>query len=118
MTTMLDKMAEALYVADCRFANGLGMQDVAFPPWAAVSYSIRARFHDAARAALQAIREPDPKTVEAGCLAAQDGVGCTPWDNVRAWEDGTDGASRQGVRDYVARAQTAMIDEILEEKPE
>ena len=63
---MLDKMAEALYVADCRFANGLGMQDVAFPPWAAVSYSIRARFHDAARAALQAIRVPTDEMDGAG----------------------------------------------------
>jgi len=71
-----------------------------------------------ARAALEAIREPDEAMIEAGCLAAQDGVGCTPWNNANAWSDGTDGASRQGVRDYVARAQTAMIDAILPQSQE
>lgn len=97
MTTMLDKMAEALYVADCRFANGLGMQDVAFPPWAAVSYSIRARFHDAARAALQAIRVPDAGMIEAGESAAWDKGNSMP--TIRAMPIG----------------YTAMIDAILSE---
>lgn len=110
MTTMLEKMARATYAK--------WIEDVCDlePEWDALPESHRARLIGASRAALQAIRDADPKIIEAGCLSAQDGVGCTPWDNARAWEDGTDGASRQGVRDYVARAQTAMIDAILNEK--
>jgi len=46
--------------------------------------------------------------VERLCAAMQDGVGCTPWDNPSWDQDGTNGASRQGVRDAVKRILAAM----------
>lgn len=52
-------------------------------------------------------REPTPEMIEAGCIKAQESF--TPWTD-KSWDsDGTDGASRQGVRQYVTDAYRAML---------
>jgi hypothetical protein len=85
MTTMLEKMARSLFDREAARRGWVG-------GWEGNS-ARHGRFRDAARAALQAIREPTLEVIESGMIAGQ-------------------------FTGYADVAFTAMIDAILNEKPE
>ncbi len=63
--------------------------------------------HRVAETAVVVPKEPTEAMLEAGCRGAQDGVGCTPWND--SSHDRDHGVGRGLVRDYIARAYRAML---------
>jgi hypothetical protein len=58
--TMFERAAKSLYEAEAaRFMAGPAVSSTAYGPWAGLPERARSRHYAAARAALQAIREPD-----------------------------------------------------------
>lgn len=90
--TTLEKMAERLYAEDVAWTHGGGgvCLDIALPPWSAADARTRARFLNAARAALLAIREPDEAVEQAirwGVTVDRHG---DKDDGDQAWRDAID----------------------------
>lgn len=82
-------------------------EDYLLTPPSSVEADIASAMRDAAPDTLSG-SPSSADEVERLCAALQDGVGCTPWNSPSWDQDGTDGASRQNVRDAVKRVLAAQ----------
>lgn len=99
--TLLEKMARAMWERNREACKRVEMN---LEPWEDAPEFLKVDWREIARAALQAIREPDEAVQVAGCQADDPLGGLTDWR-------GEGDTSRDGV----ARVFTAMIDSILSE---
>lgn len=82
-------------------SEGVGNEDAWEAPPAAANAAMRAL--DAR------LTEAVDHDLEALCFAMLNGVGCTPWSSPTWDNDGTDGASREGVRASVRRILSTLL---------